>query len=372
MSIFVTGDIHGDHDILKLYDDSLLEYCATSREDYLIVCGDFGAIWYGDGRDTLLDEFYATRPYTILFVDGNHENFNALNEYDVEYWKGGKVHKICDNVYHLMRGQVYEIDGKTIFTFGGAKSIDKMNRVEDVSWWAQEMPSLEEYEEAAINLEKVNYTVDYVFTHCAATSVIKKINPLFAPDILTSWFEEIEKKLTYKHWYFGHYHKDMRTDNSHTCLYDFVQEVGATDEVGALLEKEAYYQTQLEHFYRLVFTNDGSSDDVKEFYEFFKEYWNYRDKPNSFKKLLDLKYQLEMRFLKRHSQSPLPFYCYVDEGGIGNTLNASAFFSKERDAIIYCNAKEKEDGVTCFYTSDYRGLKGLEKLMGEGKGHYRD
>jgi hypothetical protein len=47
-----------------------------------------------------------------------------LNAYPVEEWHGGKVHKIRPSVIHLMRGQVYELQGKKFFTFGGAQSHD--------------------------------------------------------------------------------------------------------------------------------------------------------------------------------------------------------------------------------------------------------
>lgn len=56
------------------------------------------------------------------FVDGNHENFDRLYEYPVEEWHGCKVHKIRSLVIHMMRGQVFEIEGQNIFTFGGPSS----------------------------------------------------------------------------------------------------------------------------------------------------------------------------------------------------------------------------------------------------------
>ena len=59
-------------------------------------------------------------------MDGNYENFKQLNAYDVDIWNGGKVHFIENEIIHLMRGQVFEIDGTRFFTFGGAYSIDKM------------------------------------------------------------------------------------------------------------------------------------------------------------------------------------------------------------------------------------------------------
>ena len=51
----------------------------------------------------------------------------------MEKWHGGKVHKINDSIIHLMRGQVYNIDNNNIFTFGGAASVDKEFRKENVS-----------------------------------------------------------------------------------------------------------------------------------------------------------------------------------------------------------------------------------------------
>lgn len=59
-----------------------------------------------------------------FLTDGNHENFDRLYAYPVEMWHGGKVHKIRPSVIHLMRGQIFELEEKKIFTFGGASSHD--------------------------------------------------------------------------------------------------------------------------------------------------------------------------------------------------------------------------------------------------------
>ena len=95
-----------------------------TKDDYMIVCGDFGCVWNGDkSDDTQLDRLEAL-PFTVLFVDGNHENFDALNKYPVEEWRGGKAHKIRPQVIHLIRGQVLELQGRSFFTMGGAQSYD--------------------------------------------------------------------------------------------------------------------------------------------------------------------------------------------------------------------------------------------------------
>ena len=58
-------------------------------------------------------------------MDGNHENFDILYKYPVEKWNDGKIHRITPNIVHLMRGEIYSIEGKTIFTFGGGTTVDK-------------------------------------------------------------------------------------------------------------------------------------------------------------------------------------------------------------------------------------------------------
>ena len=135
--IFITGDTHGDVNFLKLKElaKSRKESNkpALTKSDYVIICGDFGGVW-NKGRFNQDLQAFKRLPFTVLFVDGNHENFDILDALPVEIWKGGKVHRVVDNVIHLMRGQVFTIESKTFFTFGGAESIDKDTRAEGESW----------------------------------------------------------------------------------------------------------------------------------------------------------------------------------------------------------------------------------------------
>lgn len=98
-----------------------------TKEDYVIICGDFGGVWNKadeSNTETMVLDWLECRTFTTLFIDGNHENFDRLYGYPVENWNGGKVHKIRPSVIHLMRGQIYELCGRKIFTFGGASSHD--------------------------------------------------------------------------------------------------------------------------------------------------------------------------------------------------------------------------------------------------------
>ena len=104
-------------------------------------------------------------------------------------------------------------------------------RILNLSWWKQELPSEKEIQEGNINLSKVGYQVDYVISHCAANRIQKAIEDYYSrqhlwgrgfypQDILTNYFEELEDKLNYKHWFFGHYHDEIKVDEKHTLLYE--------------------------------------------------------------------------------------------------------------------------------------------------------
>lgn len=229
--IFLTGDTHGDLEINKLSKKNLTSKGINpSKDDYVIITGDFGLIWKAEASNSekywlkWLDE----KPFTTLFIDGNHENFNRLNSYPIEQWHNGNVHRISKNVFHLMRGNVYEICNKKIFTFGGATSHDRAWRTEGISWWPQEMPSEDELAYAITTLAEHNNTVDYIVTHCAPSLVQARFSLGYERDRLTEFFEYLRETVAFKTWYFGHYHEDRRFDDGFISLYDDVVPLDTT------------------------------------------------------------------------------------------------------------------------------------------------
>lgn len=218
--IYITGDTHGEYDgfLNRIYQYQI------SKDDIVIVCGDFGFVW-----DTPYHRYFLAKltaePFTIAFVDGNHEDFNLLYTYPVINWNGGKVHKIANNIYHLMRGQRFVIEGKSFFAMGGAYSIDKAMRVEGRSWWKQELPNNMEYEISEETLKSCSYKVDYVLTHTVPQSVIHYLGCV--PDMndaeLTGYFEWLYGELAFKKWFAGHFHVNrLVRDNVHVLLDDVV------------------------------------------------------------------------------------------------------------------------------------------------------
>lgn len=231
--IYVTGDTHGLQDYYKLHIFAG-KHPELTKNDFVIIAGDFGGVW--DSKTLAIDlKPYTMLPFTVLFVDGNHENFDLLETFPVEKWHGGKVHKIRPDIIHLMRGQVFEIEGKTIFTFGGATSIDKYMRREGVSWWSQELPTFEELDEGFANLKRYNNKVDYIITHsCGERALtypqirlIAGIKTTCPESHILSNFEDI---VTFKHWYFGHFHIDAKLGDKYTALIDEVVKIDAHEK----------------------------------------------------------------------------------------------------------------------------------------------
>ena len=250
--IYITGDCH--QNFRKFNTKIFPEQKEMTKEDYVIICGDFGGVWNKEVENKeekhLLD-WLEGKPFTTLFVDGNHENFDRLYSYPVELWHGGKVHKIRPSVIHLMRGQIYEIDGKSFFTFGGASRHDIESgildpedpdfkekkkwldrewhsyRVNHITWWAQELPSEKEMQEGRANLAAHDNQVDFIVTHCCATSTQMLIDEQkLKPDIETDYLEEIKQTIQFKKWFFGHYHDNRNVSKKEILIYEQFVRIG--------------------------------------------------------------------------------------------------------------------------------------------------
>ncbi len=245
--IWITGDTHGDFS--RFGSKRFPQAKSMTREDTVIICGDHGGVWDGSPREAYWLNWLEDRPFTTFFVDGNHENFNELNALPVHTWHGGKVHYVRPHVIHLMRGQVFEIGGLTFFTIGGASSHDiqdgvldpaspgfereywfkrrtqQMFRVKGVSWWPEELPSEEDYEEAVRNLEKASWQVDCVLTHCLPTSVMMKISGDYTPDRLTDFLDTVMRRCRFDSWYAGHYHRNCVVDERFIVQWEQVTEL---------------------------------------------------------------------------------------------------------------------------------------------------
>ena len=257
MAVYCTGDTHGiDGAKMRLSTGTFCEQIGMSVADrdnnFIIITGDFGCIWdnnpvgmsrvhfeidrwpglTGESRhEKLALDILSNKPFTILFCDGNHDNIERLDTYEVIDWHG-------------------DIDNKTFFVFGGASSHDisdgivdihdydtfveyrhaidklrlsnKMFRVRDISWWDREMPTISEMNYALDNLKKYDFKIDYVISHDCPIEILKQYNPNFMHDDLNSFFSDLvnNRNLQFKEWFFGHYHQNLRFENRYMMLYN--------------------------------------------------------------------------------------------------------------------------------------------------------
>ena len=247
--LYTTGDTHCNW--IRLSTENFPEQEEMTRSDYVMILGDFG-IWDGSRRENYWFDWLNNKPWTTIWVDGNHESYDILDNLPVKEWNGGKVHKIRPNVIHLMRGQVFDIDGKKVFTFGGGQSHDIKDgileptdpdfvkkrkeldsryaeyRVNHRTWWQRELPSDEEMQEGLANLETHNWEVDYIFSHCPPTVILHQMDGdrgIYQPDYLTDYLQVISNKCKYHAWGFGHLHQNKKIDNRHFCLYEQIIKV---------------------------------------------------------------------------------------------------------------------------------------------------
>lgn len=228
--IYVTGDTHGEE--ARWTKANLPVLNQLKEDDYVIVCGDFGYIFTGSRKENEFLDKLEKLKFTILFVDGNHEAFPLIASYPQEVWNGGKVHRIRKNILHLMRGQVFTIEGYRVFAMGGANSIDRCMREEGVSWWPEEMPSEAEYAEADENLKKAGYEVDYIITHAAPEDTMSMFHPYHPDERKHNFYLEwVREHVKYRHWYFGHLHEDCDLWRHQTVLWFDVRNMVTNESI---------------------------------------------------------------------------------------------------------------------------------------------
>ena len=146
-------------------------------------------------------------------------------------WNGGLVHEVRPHVLHLMRGEVFDITGTTVLAMGGAASHDKQWRQEGKTWWPEEMPSERETKHCRASLDRAGWKVDYVVTHEApvdlADELCMECNREFYDDSLQAFLGELDGRLDYRTWFFGHYHDDEWRDDKHRLIYQDIVPIEA-------------------------------------------------------------------------------------------------------------------------------------------------
>lgn len=261
--VFITGDCDKDYSRFEI--ENFPQQREMTKDDYVIVCGNLGVAWYGKETPQYEQEeqdldWLDNLPFTLLFIDGNCENFEELNKYPVKEWNGGRVHEIRPSVLHLIRGEVFELCGKKIFAFGGIDYSgwgDNSFKWDENGNWKKEAreyeekewgynidfedrkaymePSEVDIENAVRNLEKHNYEVDYMVTFSEDkieyyTYVLCERGATLAACVIgraSNMLEaltELGEKTKCDRWFVGYHHMDIDTVRKIRYIYkDFVR-----------------------------------------------------------------------------------------------------------------------------------------------------
>ncbi|GHU45995.1 hypothetical protein FACS1894120_1950 [Clostridia bacterium] len=262
--IYITGDTHGQYGRFRTPTAARLRGKTHRRtEDTLIICGDFGFLWDGSAKEQKLLQKIGKRRHNTLFVDGVHENFTMLSEYPTESWNGGDTRHICGNLRYLCRGQVFDIEGFSIFTMGGGvredlgfsktdsqDELDGLDGFDKTAGFAKsgtndapETPTADDIAKGLAALQKTGGKVDYVISYEPPGSVgdfrtITNRSGVKMPGFTgkrgragaletvrtagekLGFMDEIEKNITYGRWFFGKHHVNRIVTDKVFAVFD--------------------------------------------------------------------------------------------------------------------------------------------------------
>lgn len=205
--IYILGDLHGSWSALKRVA------ALVNSDDVIIQVGDFGI--YPSCLDDLKESFPDGFPCKVLVVDGNHEDFNIINQ-----WSKDTPTEFHTNFFYMPRGYVTEINGEVFGFLGGAESVDRAWRTLGLDWFAEERVQMEDIDKLISNLK--GRTIDVLITHSPPEFVNRTYFPKFKEEewgLPLGWIDESAVRINKAHWavrpkkhYCGHMHSVITHD----------------------------------------------------------------------------------------------------------------------------------------------------------------
>lgn len=215
LDTLVVGDVHGDWNALN----RVLE---VHKPAVALIVGDMGffPLLGMDPRSGVHTALASGQKVEVRFCDGNHEDHGAL-----ERLSSGPPRASCEiaeNLFYQPRGSTCTLpDGRTVLFVGGAKSVDRRARVEDVTWFPQEVLKGEDLPEAL-------YPADVVVSHTAPRIFsLQKLLGLcevpfwwdVSPDPSEVILDDVLARVAPPVWVCGHWHAPYTARISGTTLH---------------------------------------------------------------------------------------------------------------------------------------------------------
>lgn len=234
-NVYVTGDIHGEFATLTYTVSQVKKY----TNSLIIVCGDIGLGFNSEVKDLnnlnqVESKLTKTNNHLVLFR-GNHDNPWMFS--DKNKWKND-LQEECPHISVIDDYTIIKTCVGNILCVGGARSVDKCNRIKDYSWWEDECVK-KIPRNFFTKLQTSNVFVDIICTHCAPTFA----EPIFDTkytgslveacsltdktliqdikrdrNLLKQLYEKLNDLYHVKYWFYGHYHNHYETEFNNTKL----------------------------------------------------------------------------------------------------------------------------------------------------------
>lgn len=129
--VCIAGDWHTD----EWWARKALSVAAENGARLVIHVGDFGYYRTEAAYLDALEAHCEELDLTLLFIDGNHEDFEALYKLPVD--EDG-LRPVREGIYHLPRGARFTVDGHEWLALGGASSVNRQRLKAGWDWFPEE------------------------------------------------------------------------------------------------------------------------------------------------------------------------------------------------------------------------------------------
>lgn len=248
MPAYVTGDPHGNFKHISTFawriGDMTPDITDADIKALCVILGDTGLNYYNDESDDKRKAALSRVPYEFLCIHGNHEmRPYEAGEYELIDWHGGKAYRQerFPRLLFARDGEIYDINGMRCLAIGGAYSVDKNFRLMmGYPWFASEQPDAAEKARIEERLNAAGWCVDAVFTHTCPKkylpqeALLQGLDQSLIDHSMEEWLDSIEDRLSYKHWYCGHFHINKNIDKLSFLFHDMMELTAGNGGSGSL------------------------------------------------------------------------------------------------------------------------------------------